>query len=112
MKPEELGGVGDSLKKLLAKKCAVNDPVLGVASVAACVVFRASETRTTVPAGVYCKWQAFRCGSLPVPESVLSGTLRRAELSLLQFFLHPKNLPEAPRPLTIGPRSWFATGAA
>jgi hypothetical protein len=24
-----------------------------------------------------------------------------AELSFLQFFLHPKNLPEAPRPLTL-----------
>jgi hypothetical protein len=112
MKPEELGGVGDSLKKLLAKKCAVNDPVLGVASVAACVVLRASETRTTVQRECIANGRRSDAGSLPVPESVLSGTLRRAELSLLQFFLHPKNLPEAPRPLTIGPRSWFATGAA
>ncbi len=48
-----------------------------------------------------------------------------AELSFLQFFLHPKNLPEAPRPLTLClngvfghaifvglPIAWFARRSA
>ena len=42
-------------------------------------------------------------GVLGLGISTLKSDLR-AELSLLQFFLHPKNCPEAPRPLTLGPR--------